>query len=87
MAGVVGDYVLCDCTLKEHDHFVTSRQRRRHRQLYPRRTDLIADDIGLTDSPRRENLRSHRQEMLRRIQSRTEEEDVVYFNNRMALIS
>ena len=85
MAGVVGDYVICDCTLKYHDHFVTSRQRRRHRQLYPRPTGLIADQAGLTESPERNladrNLRSLRQEMLRQTQSQMEEDDAEYYHN------
>ena len=90
MAGVVGDYVLCDCTLKDHDHFVTTRQPRRHRQLYLRRTGLIADHVGLTDLPKHNsdrNLRSHGQEMLRQTQSEMEEYDTEYYHSLMVLKS
>src|SRR5271154_346471 len=51
MAGLAGDYVLCDCTAKREDHYVSRRQRQRHRQLYTRRSNMDEEPEPRIDDP------------------------------------
>ena len=80
MAGLTGDLVLCDCTFKDHNHFVTCRQYQQHQLAYPRCTGLQLATVDANDDNDHVNLRSllriHGQEGISRSQNASQ--DLLY---------